>query len=733
MRYFLKNMGLAILAGLLAVAVAAPAIAGIAYTLSVVNSGSENYDAIGLAMSSNNTMLAERHYISANGLDTRVYDGATAVPHMLTDNATWFVTELDSFQSKSLVYSGGYEPLDSMYIIPGFGGYITTADNASLELGNAFEISITGYFDMAAGEDKIIAYKPGVFEIDVSSTGTVTFHAKDGGDEDVWTLQATGVSSDYHTIRVYSDGMTAYLLIDDAESATVPLLVSSYNTIQTIASVPAGFPGVCRQGFYAAGLYWQFYFGAESTVKYSTSPDGAAWSNETSLISPVYNPENFSVAWDGTYMYYARIDRNPNPDVLYFRRGIPQADSTISWSAPEQTVLTSNGLNGCDISVDASGHAYIGGQAYQSVDRSYLVRNSNTDGTWSTTIGYPMNQWSGVVQAYTCSFPGSDNMYVARSGSPLAGRFYNGSSWAGSDETIEAAAGTFLKSLVGDASGQIYALYTANNIMYLKVRSAAGSWGSALQVYAGGGSYGGSLSYDPLSGSVFIFYSHGPTGLYYKVFSEGSLSPEQTISASATLDNTNIVAYERFYEGATLVAHGRWTGNATIINGGTLSSLWSWTDTEYDYYLMLNNSVPYASEIVLKSGGNEVLRYQPVGIIQGDVLPDRAGDRQDGVFHWAIAPLNIDVTARTPKMLWWYPFIFLLIAIAGGLVYEATTARGTAEGSLLTMCIIMEAGLVLFGILGTTGTGSLIPLFPALIAPIPWSAIILSRKHVGWG
>ena len=86
----------------------------------------------------------------------------------------------------------------------------------------------------------------------------------------------------------------------------------------------------------------------------------------------------------------------------------------------------------------------------------------------------------------------------------------------------------------------------------------------------------------------------------------------------------------------------------------------------------------------------------------------------------------------TPKALWWFPFIFIGIGIIGLLVYEATQRTG-GEGSLLTMCIVIEVMLIFFGILGATGVSSLIPLWPAFLFPFPSSAFILSRRHVGWG
>jgi len=89
-----------------------------------------------------------------------------------------------------------------------------------------------------------------------------------------------------------------------------------------------------------------------------------------------------------------------------------------------------------------------------------------------------------------------------------------------------------------------------------------------------------------------------------------------------------------------------------------------------------------------------------------------------------------------PRAAWWFPFLFLGIGIIGILAYGATTmtftqngsiAEGQIDGSLLTMCIVVEVLLAVFGIINP------IPLWPAILFPIPAIALILSRKHYSWG
>lgn len=199
-----------------------------------------------------------------------------------------------------------------------------------------------------------------------------------------------------------------------------------------------------------------------------------------------------------------------------------------------------------------------------------------------------------------------------------------------------------------------------------------------------------------------------------------------------------------------------------------------------------NYGAVYGDETSFLVAPNEltqVLWYQPNTIISETTLPDLAGTAQNGVITWGTNPANITITlgtiagklaklsyvpptsgslfgefnfppqmfselstdafpfgevadelleeGDTPAALWWFPFIFLLIAIIGLLVYDATQRNG-GEGSLMAMIITIEVLLVIFGVLGSAGLEvSLIPLFPAFLFPIAGICFMLSRKASG--
>ena len=102
------------------------------------------------------------------------------------------------------------------------------------------------------------------------------------------------------------------------------------------------------------------------------------------------------------------------------------------------------------------------------------------------------------------------------------------------------------------------------------------------------------------------------------------------------------------------------------------------------------------------------------------------GDAVDEILN------DAGLTSDASKGLWWFPFIFGIIGILSLLVYGLTVKTG-GQGSELLMVVVIEAGLVFFGILGVTNTSSLIPLWPMLLFPLPAIALILSKKHYGWG
>jgi hypothetical protein len=203
-----------------------------------------------------------------------------------------------------------------------------------------------------------------------------------------------------------------------------------------------------------------------------------------------------------------------------------------------------------------------------------------------------------------------------------------------------------------------------------------------------------------------------------------------------------------------------------------------------------NDVMPYITSYSETVGSTQKLLYQPVTMIVGTVLPDIDGT-QAGTITYGTNP-NVSLTLGTfgptnpaqattgnnyaiqspgsilsstlglppqmyteldaslipfgaainsillaggiPQALWWFPFIYIFVCIVGMLVYEGTGPKGAPQlGSLMAMCVAVEILLVLFAVLGTVGVSGMIPLWSAILFIFPAVALILARKHVGWG
>jgi len=159
------------------------------------------------------------------------------------------------------------------------------------------------------------------------------------------------------------------------------------STVGTSTSLYATWEHHQRKVFFANGRFWVFYSDGTNFV-YRTSSDGSSWSSPT-IIGPATSGGSASVFFDGTYVHYARRW----PYNIYYRRGLPNCDGTITWSAAEQTVYSgddSDDYRNPMIVVDSGGYAWIGVRHYDGTHWCpYVFKNANTDGTWSTATGFP--------------------------------------------------------------------------------------------------------------------------------------------------------------------------------------------------------------------------------------------------------------------------------------------------------------------------------------------------------
>jgi hypothetical protein len=613
-------------------------------TITVAETSGNSYGSLALKVAMNNSDMAAAHYITSTGLDTRVRSGSTDLPHMLADNKTLFATALTSHETKNLNFVTGQTPLPSFHIVTGYNGYITTADDDVLELGDNFSIELSGWVNASAGTDKYLVYKPNAFATFISAANTVS---------------SVIIGQTYPMVETSSGGNN-----------------NSDNTSHTV-NLPASIE--------ARDLLLVFFVAdGNPTITFP-----AGW---TQLFQDANGTAVVLGAW------YRIAD------------GTEGATITVTTSASEKSAHASYRISG-----------YYGvPEVETSVFNTGTIPNPpSLTPSWGSAhclwFGVEGNDSNETVSDYPSGYTLTSNNY-ANSG--------DGCSLGVAGENVTAASedpGMF--TITGSQE------YVTNTIAI-----RGGLWVT------------GSIDTGEHKIETYTQPLNPPFGPDLTFEIDDAVEDVVSMSGISVLDSTDN---------------------------------WTW---------LQNNVMSYADNITISIGGGEVLRYEPVAIISGATLPDRTGTAQDGTIYWGDNPAGVTVTtgefsnsdpaklsafptttdnttiisgpltapptmyteldtskipggsiideilgvSETPKALWWFPFVFIGISIVALLIFEATQKTG-GEGSLLTMCIVIEAMLVFGGILGVANVTSLLPLWCAFLFPIPASALILSRRHVGWG
>ncbi len=302
-----------------------------------------------------------------------------------------------------------------------------------------------------------------------------------------------------------------------------------------------------RKTFYAAGLHWVWYVDG-TNFGYRTSADGATWSSFTSVGAvnggAAYGYSG-SACFDGTYVHYVRFTYPTGTNYIYYRRGTPVSDGSITWNAAEQLVITNPGNYNYlapMIAIDSNGYAWIG--MYRSVSAAsttYLplvFKNANNNGTWSTASGFPYalsatndTTWRVSILPLT---GGKVYAIYSRDGQPGKGKLWNGSTWGSEETTMADAELGYGHSAVANGD-DIYLVYLNNTlatgIMYNKRIGSTGLWGTEAAVQASAATaMVPVLSMDPATNNLYCFWAGAPTAvhIYYKKCVNGTWDTNPT-------------------------------------------------------------------------------------------------------------------------------------------------------------------------------------------------------------
>lgn len=132
---------------------------------------------LGATASSNNQWMADNGFMGSSALDTRVETlGGLHQPHMVAENRTQVAIPVPVSSQTNLYFTTGSSNLSAFPVITGYDGYVTVADNATIELSDNFTIEASGWIDTTTGVDKNLAYKRSAFNAFVNPTvsGNIT-------------------------------------------------------------------------------------------------------------------------------------------------------------------------------------------------------------------------------------------------------------------------------------------------------------------------------------------------------------------------------------------------------------------------------------------------------------------------------------------------------------------------------------------------------------------------------
>lgn len=170
---FLNRLGRTLTVGMcLIIATVTVLSAAYSATLSLAENGTSAYTQIGVKVPANVSNWVSQNFIDADGLDVQLLKGSTQMPLMLTDDALYFADGITEGGTNNYTLTTGNTPGTSMPIVTGYGGYVTVADNASLELANNFELEFSGYINTST-ESSFIT-KGSDFDVSISGATDIT-------------------------------------------------------------------------------------------------------------------------------------------------------------------------------------------------------------------------------------------------------------------------------------------------------------------------------------------------------------------------------------------------------------------------------------------------------------------------------------------------------------------------------------------------------------------------------
>lgn len=291
------------------------------------------------------------------------------------------------------------------------------------------------------------------------------------------------------------------------------------STIDTSSNYYSTYVTMQRKGFHANGRFWEFYSNGTS-IKCKTSTDGITWDTNSWTHDNGTEGMDFSVAFDGTYFHYV-FGYYETAGPLQYRRGLPNADGSFTWSQDEQIIVVScsNGARAPTIAIDSSGRpiiCYLDGLDYK------VSMSSTSDGTWSSASGFPKILLTNVSAALNVVTLTNNKWYVVYclDYGQIKGKLWDGNALGNEEVVSTSDVGTSFGFSGMCADGDdVHLVFCQNStwgIIYVK-RTYGVGWSSETSVVDSHTSERGPALTIKLADHVlYCFWYGSSTHIYYK-------------------------------------------------------------------------------------------------------------------------------------------------------------------------------------------------------------------------
>ena len=678
--------------------------------------------------------IIDGNYLNATANNCAIVSSAGAdIPFMpgYADNVSclWVSAIASDAITHSNYYTGNVTGGTIRYFPDAEG--MTSADSATSEPSGNWTMNLSGYVDTTAGYDKNLIRKPGGIAVYVSDnySGNVTAEIYDvpsyasptdfSDNLSVWSSETNAYDSNNAThalcLNTAADNWTAWLELTRASTRIDRVIVYFDNVTTDNISI-------------------QCYYNDQWNETYNGTATQAAGAE---YFLPVREADvtNIRVSLHNGSGSINDLDLN---ELWYGEIQSTTATLTGITSAEHEIEVGQNSDNGTFyLSIDGSTSSNATGvsagkiaeyENYKTGDSSYsniyagVYRGQTFTPSIShfiTHVGLYMNRDVGCCYDVTVNITATD-------GSVPIGDALTSVTFYANDYGYSPAQWREheLDSPYYLVSGTKYAIALSAGPGSDGDNKISWRWDWDDATYTGGNStassdYGATWTLIGVGNGGFMFYEKGFV-----------LSGVPDTSANWTFLTNNAMPYMEYY-------------NLTIDGDLKQSLAWNYGDTFEDLSAYGNDATPtFRTATSSANVTAELVSFVPV---QQAILDDfdltTLGSRVIGtpvtpgnlygelVFTY-FEPANVvnDLldASSTPRALWWFPVLYISIAIIGFIVYGATRLGG-ANGSLFTMCVIIEICLALIGVVG------ICPYWPAILFPIPAAAIVISQKHFSWG